>query len=186
MQNNCIDLPAIIPETFNGSLAKGWDEWLEHFECVSRVNQWDKTKQLLWLSVCLTDKAQTAWRLLNSETKSDYDLAKAALRRRFEPESRRELYASEFRTLTRRSGESWGDVADNLCILSEKAFPTFHQKDREQLALQRFLNLLENPEIALSVMTAKSAEKDRGCSGKSTGNGILCFITTYSAGGRKE
>jgi len=122
---------------------------------VSRVNQWDKTKQLLWLSVCLTDKAQTAWRLLNSETKSDYDLAKAALRRRFEPESRRELYASEFRTLTRRSGESWGDVADNLCILSEKAFPTFHQKDREQLALQHFLNLLENPEIALSVRQSR-------------------------------
>ena len=42
-----------------------------------------------------------------------------------------------------------------MCILSEKAFPTFHQKDREQLALQRFLNLLENPEIALSVRQSR-------------------------------
>jgi len=106
MQNNCIDLPAIIPETFNSSLAKGWDEWLEHFEYVSRVNQWDKTKQLLWLSVCLTDKTQTAWRLLSSEIKSDYDLAKAELRRKFEPESHKELHVSEFRTLARQSGES--------------------------------------------------------------------------------
>jgi len=155
MQTNCIDYPAIIPEEFNGSLEKGWDEWIEHFECVSRVNQWDKTKQSQWLSVRLTDKAQTAWRLLSSDVKSDYDLAKTAMKRRFEPESRRELYATEFRTLTRQNNEPWGDIADKLNTLCHKAFPTLDQKDREHLVLCRFLDLLENPEVAFSVRQSR-------------------------------
>ena len=79
MQTTCTDYPAIIPETFNGSLDEGWDEWIEHFESVSRVNLWDSTKQSQWLSVRLTDKAQIAWRLLSSEVQSNYALISTSL-----------------------------------------------------------------------------------------------------------
>ena len=65
------------------------------------------------------------------------------MKRRFEPESHRELYATEFRMLTGQNNEPWGDITDKLSTLCHKAFPTLDQKDREHLVLRRFLDRLE-------------------------------------------
>jgi len=92
---------------------------------------------------------------LSSDVKSNYDLAKAAMKRRFEPESRRELYVTEFRMLKRQNNKPWGDIADKLSILCHKAFPTLDQRDREHLILHRFLDLFENPEVALSMRQSR-------------------------------
>ena len=47
--------------------------------------------------------------------------------------------------------ESWGDLADNLHSLANRAFPKLGDEAREQLSLSRFLSLIEKPTIALSV-----------------------------------
>lgn len=145
--------PLVTPEAYNGESDSSWDEWIEHFESVSRLNSWDKPTQLLWLAVRLTGKAQTTWRRFSDDTKADYDRAKEALQKRFEPESRRELYAAEFRTKKRQSGEAWGELADNIRTLADKAFPELEDKAKDQLSLDRFLSLLdsEHPELSLAV-----------------------------------
>lgn len=150
-QNTGISRPLVTPEAYNGESDASWDEWIEHFESVSRLNAWDKPTKLLWLTVRLTGKAQTAWRRFSDDTKADYDRAKEALRKRFEPESRRELYAAEFRTRTKQSAESWGELADNLRTLADKAFPELQDKAKDQLSLDRFLSLLDHPELSLAV-----------------------------------
>jgi len=71
----------------------------------------------------MTGKAQSAWRRLTPEVKAQYETTKAALQKRFEPESKRELYAVEFQTRKRRDGEHWEELGDNLCLLADKAFP---------------------------------------------------------------
>ena len=111
----------ITPDAFNGELS--WDEWIGHFESVARVNEWDDATCLLWLEVRMTGKAQSVWRRITNEAKSNYDTAKAALRKRFEPDSRRELYAVELQTRRRNRGASWEELADTLRILADKAFP---------------------------------------------------------------
>ena len=141
--------PVITPDAFNGELS--WDEWIDHFESVARVNEWDDATRLLWLEVRMTGKAQSAWRRITYEAKSHYDTVKVALRKRFEPDSRRELYAVEFQTRRHNRGESWEELADTLRILADKAFPDLQDQAKEQLSLDRYLASLDKPELALAV-----------------------------------
>jgi len=152
--------PLITPDSFNGETSSNWDEWIGHFESVARVNEWDEANRLLWLEVRMTGKAQSAWRRLSNEAKSQYVSAKAALRKRFEPDSRRELYAVEFQTRKRHRGEAWEELGDNLRLLADKAFPDLEDKAKEQLSLDRFLTLLDKPELALAVKQKRPKDID--------------------------
>ena len=74
-----------------------------------------------------------------------------ALRNRFEPSSKRERYAAEFRLRKRKNGEQWGDFADQLRCLADKAFPTLSEDTKEVLTLDRYLGELCDANIALAV-----------------------------------
>ena len=77
--------------------------------------------------------------------------AKKALKDRFKPDSRRELYLSEFSTKKRRPGEGWAEYADELRVLADKAFPELEEQVRERLALNQYLGQLDNPQVAFNV-----------------------------------
>ena len=97
--------PLISPEPFSGECS--WTDWVDHFEAAATVNGWDDSTKLKWLPVHLTGKAQVAWRRLSTDAKGDYDTAKEALRKRFEPDSKRQRYAAEFhsrQSVTMRNG----------------------------------------------------------------------------------
>lgn len=143
--------PVITPDAFSGEPTSIWDDWIGHFESVARVNGWDEPTRLLWLEVRMTGKAQNAWKRLNQDAKAQYNTAKEALRKRFEPESRRELYAVEFQTRRRKRDETWEELADSLRLLADKAFPDLQEDAKEQLSLDRFLTLLDKSELALAV-----------------------------------
>ena len=146
-----INRPVITPEPYNGEASSRWDQWIVHFDSVAQINGWDESARLLWLQVRLIGKAQTAWECLSQEAKSTYEKATCALRQRFEPSSKKDLYAAEFQARKRREKESWGDLADDLRAISDRAFPDLEDKAREQLSLDRFLGLIEKPTIALTV-----------------------------------
>lgn len=143
-----------MPDTFDGE-ASHWDDWVSHFESTARVNNWDEQSKLLWLEVRLIGKARKAWNRLPEDNKTSYNLAKAALHKCFEPDSRKDLYAAEFQTRRKRRDETWGDLADNLRTLAERAFPDLDERAKEKLSLDRFLGLLDRPEIALAVRQKK-------------------------------
>ena len=107
-------------------------------------NGWDDTTNLLWLRVRLTGRAQTAWKRLSPEVKATYDGAKGALRKR-------ELYAAEFHARKHRPSKSWGDLADDLRILADSAFPELQDEACEKLLLDRYLSHIENPQIDFNV-----------------------------------
>ena len=148
---NPVSRPLIMPEAYNGDQSTRWDQWIAHFDSVAQINGWNEGTKLLWLQVRLTGKAQTAWERLNQDAKSTYENAKIALRERFEPSCKQDLYAAEFHARKHLDKESWGDLADNLHSLADRAFPDLDDKAREQLSLSRFLSLIDKPTIALSV-----------------------------------
>eukprot|EP00731_Ephydatia_muelleri_P003189 Em0001g3189a len=129
--------PLVSPDSFSG--LSNWAEWIDHFEAAALVNGWDSEKKRLWLPVRLTGKAQTAWKRLSPETKQNYEAAKEALQKRFEPDSKRKLYFVEFQARRRKRDESWSDFADELRVLAEKALPELDEKAKELLALERYL-----------------------------------------------
>lgn len=51
----------------------------------------------------------------------------------------------------KKKTEGWADLAEELRVLVDRAYPTLQAKGREQLALNHFLGQLENPQVAFSV-----------------------------------
>ena len=137
------------PGCFDGE-ACHWDDWISHFESVTRVNTWDAPSKVFGLEVRLIGKAHKAWNRLPKENKGSYPLAKAALCNRIEPESRKDLYAAEFQARSKRRDETWDDLADNLWT-----FRDLDERAKEMLSVDRFLSLLDRPEVSLAVRQKK-------------------------------
>ena len=145
--------PAVLPELYTGE--KSWDEWIHHFESVATVNGWDGAAKLNWLCVRLTGRAGTVFRRLPEATRADYGEAKKALKERFEPESKKELYLAELQTRTKKRTEDWAAFGEDLRLLAEKAYPDLTDDAREQLALNQYLARLDNPQVAFAVKQGK-------------------------------
>ena len=141
--------PVVLPETFDGT--RNWDEWFFHFENVAAVNGWSDADKLKWLRVRVTGRAQKALHLLPETSRETYEATRAALKARFDPESRRTRYQAELQTRRKKASEGWAGFADDLKALADKGYPTLQDEAREQLAINAFLQQLTPPEIAFSV-----------------------------------
>ncbi len=136
------------------------------FTNASAVNEWDDAAKLKWLKVRLTGKAQTAFQRLPADTQESYSDAVKALKERFEPPSRRTRDQAELQTRRRKKDESWADLADNLRLLADKAYPDLEDKARERLA---YLALLENPHACCLWSEADDTTDSGRCSSCNAG-----------------
>jgi hypothetical protein len=150
--------PLVLPEVYDGT--SSWDGWAFHFENVAAVNRWDDADKLRWLRVRLTGRAQKALQRLPETSASTYAAARAALKARFDPESRHTRYQAEFQARRKKATEGWADFADDLKALADKAYPTLQDEAREQLAINSFLQQLMPPQVAFSVKQKRPASLD--------------------------
>ena len=118
---------------------------------MTAVNKWDDPAKLMWMRVRLVGSAQTAYERLPNTSKASYELLKKALKERFEPDSKKELYLSELGTRKRKAGEEWAEYADKLHVLVDRAFPDLDNKAQERLALNQYLSQLDNPQVVFNV-----------------------------------
>ena len=97
--------PVIAPEAYNSE--GSFTDWLDHFESIAALNKWNKEEKTLWLHVCLTGKAQTAFKQFPAVVcEGAYDDLVMGLHQRFEPDSQRELYTAEFHSRRKQKAES--------------------------------------------------------------------------------
>ena len=139
--------PPVIPELFSSD--KSWDNWIYHFESVAEVCIWNTDNKLTWLHVRLTGRAGQTFKRLPDDVRASYDDAKAALKRRFKPESQKTLYQTKLQTILKRNGERWAEFGEDLKTSAEKAYPNLVDEAKEQFALNQYLAQLTNPQVAL-------------------------------------
>lgn len=144
--------PAVLPETYSGE--GSFTDWLDHFESVAVVNDWDDAARILWLRVRLVGRAQSAFKHLSEEQRGDYKLAKSGLKERFEPESKCALYEAEFQSRRKQHNEDWASFGEDIKSLADRAFPDLDEKARERLALNHFLSQLDSM-LAFNVRKSK-------------------------------
>ena len=154
--------PVVLPEPFSGETS--WEDWNFHFQNVADVNEWNDEQKLKWLRVRLTGRAQTAFQRLPAESKASYTNATDALKERFEPKSRKTRYQVEFQTRRKRKAETWADFADDLKCLADKAFPDLQEEAKQCLALQSYLQQLDQPQVAFSVREKRPTTLDEAVS----------------------
>ena len=70
--------PLVLPDRFSGK--EEWSQWISHFDNVAAVNTWNEAQNLLWLKVCLTERAQTAFQHFPDDVQKNYEAAKKALK----------------------------------------------------------------------------------------------------------
>lgn len=146
-----VNRPVAIPELFSGEGKAHWDDWIDHFERIADVNEWDEAKKKKWLPARLTGRAATVYKRLPAATKADLDLTKEALEERFEPASRKELYRAELQSRKKQRSEDWSTYGEDLSRLAEKAYPTLAAEAQQRLALNQYLTQLDNPQVAFGV-----------------------------------
>jgi len=88
---------------------------------------------------------------LTGDTPQTYDALKRALRERFEPSSKQEVYKAEFENRRKQKTESWGDFRDELLWLVDKAFSSLQFEGKEQLALSCYLDQMEPTHVSFGV-----------------------------------
>ena len=79
--------PVLTPDPYCGE--GSWDDWIDHFESVAEVKKWEGAAKILWLQVCLTGRAKTAFKGLYDEARATYAKCKQALQEQFEPDSKK-------------------------------------------------------------------------------------------------
>ena len=57
----------------------------------------------------------------------------------------------ELNARTKRRDEDWAAFGDAVQVLADKAYPELAENARERLALNQFLEQIENPQVAFSV-----------------------------------
>ncbi|KAL5502521.1 hypothetical protein EMCRGX_G009314 [Ephydatia muelleri] len=85
------------------------------------------------------------------DVKADYGTFVEALQRRFNPDSKRQLYMVELNARTKRRDADWAAFGDAVRVLSDKAYPELAENACERLALNQFLEQIENSQVAFSV-----------------------------------
>ena len=149
-----------LPEVFTGDGKQSWSDWIDHFDSVADVNEWDADAKKKWIRARLTGRAATAFRRLPEADRATFDKIVAGLTKRFEPECRKELYVAEFQGRRKRSNEDWAAYADDLKTLIEKAYPALQAEAQELLALNNFLAQIDDPQLAFGVRQKTPATLD--------------------------
>ncbi|KAL5471331.1 hypothetical protein EMCRGX_G029435 [Ephydatia muelleri] len=156
--------PVLLPDPFDGEKTS-WPEWETHFKHVAVFNKWESAdEKLKWLRVRLTGKALAAFSRCSEDVRNDYGECMKALAKRFNPDSKREVYVAELHSRNRRKEEDWATYADILKGLADKAYPDLEEAARERLALNQFLGELDKPQVAFGVRQGRPKSLDEAVS----------------------
>ena len=149
-----------VPELFTGEGSQSWSDWLDHFDSVAVVNGWSADDKKKWVRARLTGRAATAMRRLPDDDRETFAKLTAALKKRFEPECRKEVYVAEFHARRRKRTVDWASFAEDLKTLVEKAYPTLQAEAQELLALNHFLSQISDPQLSFGVRQRAPATMD--------------------------
>ena len=116
--------PVVLPEVYSGE--GSIFDWIDHL------------------------RALTSYKKFSKAVRGDFAAATDALKARFEPASKQQLYRAELYS-RRRKKEDWADLGQDLRTLAGKAYPGLGENARQQLAQQQFLFQIENAQVAFGV-----------------------------------
>ena len=71
--------PVALPEIFTGDGRQSWSDWVDHFDSVADVNEWDGAAKKKWIRARLTGRAATAFKRLPEADRATFDKIIAAL-----------------------------------------------------------------------------------------------------------
>ncbi len=174
--------PLALPDTFTGEGRHNFSDWVDHFESIAKVNTWDDDAKKDWIRARLTGRAATAWKRLTAADTDTYEHIVAGLKRRFEPACCKEVFMAEFHRRSKRRTEDWASFGEDLRTLVERAYPTLQTEAQELLALNRFLDEIQHPQLAFGVRQRTPSNLDEAIAATLELETYLLKVPTTVAG----
>lgn len=128
-----------------------WLDYLVHFEMVAQINRWSRREMALELATSLRDSALAVLSDIDQDGHLDYDTLVAALTTRFEPPNYVEVYRAELKSRLRDKDEHLNVLAQDIKRLIRKVYPGAPRVTRDRLAMESFVDALNDAEMEWAV-----------------------------------
>ena len=102
----------------------------------------------------------SAFHQLPAESKAVYDAATTGMQQRFERKSQMTRYQAEFEARRKKPTESWANLGDDLHSLVNKVCQDLQAEAKECLALQKYLQQFEQPQVAFGIKQTRPKTMD--------------------------
>ncbi len=141
-------------DRFDGK--ESWENYQRHFEICASANEWTSEEKAKQLSAALTGTARQMLSTVPEQHMFDYKFLVNAIRNRFDPEGRSELYRIQLKSRRQGKSESLLELADDVRQLVDKAYPELGESTRNRMSKDSFLDALEDPEIRTRVLQSRA------------------------------
>ena len=137
------------PQPFDGK--EPVHSFLAHFQVCADFNRWDDADRKHWLQWCLKGRAQQMLWDLSTDQISTYASMVTALRERFGSDQQAEVYRIQLHTRRRRTNESLSELMQDIRRLMVLAYSSTTSSMWQAVAINAFLESLDDPVLALEV-----------------------------------
>lgn len=146
------------PMKFDGT--GSFETFLAHFRNCSEHNKWNKSEQLSWLKCSLIKNAgQVLWDLSTDSTDTFQKLVDV-LTNRFGGVKQTDKHRMELRYRKRRSNEALTDLHQDISRLMALAHPQLPSSSRDTIAVDYFIDSLNDADFALKVRERNPSSLD--------------------------
>ncbi|ESN94735.1 hypothetical protein HELRODRAFT_180063 [Helobdella robusta] len=135
---------------FDGEMS--WNVYKNQFEAAATSNCWNGKERSTALILALRGSAAEVLQTIPAENHFNYEALVSALDLRYGEEHMKQIYRSQLRNRTQRSGESIQQLAQDIERLTLLSYPTSDPEHRDETALDTFIKALRDSELKQSLL----------------------------------
>ena len=128
-----------------------WRNYQAYYERVAAINGWNKDAMLDFLLINLTGVAQSFVDVLPEHKRSTYDQLCVAFDQCFGAERFTSIHKAKLLSRTRKEGEPLAVLGEDIRCLTQLSYPQFSRDVIEELAVERFLDVLEEADMRITI-----------------------------------
>ncbi|ESN96681.1 hypothetical protein HELRODRAFT_163780 [Helobdella robusta] len=137
-------------DPFDGEMS--WNVYKTQFEAAATSNCWNGKERATALILALQGSAAEVLQTISAENHFNYEVLVSALDLRYGEEHMIQIYRSQLRNRTQRSGESIQQLAEDIERLTLLSYPTSDPEHRDKTALDTFIKALCDSELKQSLL----------------------------------
>ena len=158
--------------TFGGATSEVWSEFIQYFENISELNNWEAEKSRRVLLSTFRGQAEAYAYGLPPVFQKSYDRLKLKMDERFGHTAMKERYIAEANLRQKQTTESFRDFGQALEDLYRRAYPNNPEIVQES-AIKTFLNKCgQSEDFRLAVKRTKPKTLQEAVTGKCYAGGL--------------
>lgn len=149
----------VMPPIFDGQTS--WSTYKRQFDAAAVTNRWSSAEKATNLVVLLRGQALDLLQSISVEEQSDFDRLASALELRYGEGNMKELYQTQLRCRSQKSGETLQEFEAEIRKLVHLAYPAAPKDLTEQIIIGSFISGIRDPQVqsTLRLSTVKKSSE---------------------------